>query len=320
MKRTISLALAVLALAMPAMANHLTVPKGYGESEVSFSSKITGFDIAPNGNYIVIMGNKVKEMTPEGTTVQELYKFSDEDYPNGVWGSFVQVDAATNKAYFGESSNGWVRSIDLDDLSVQNVALVDGNYDFVMDNNGGAYVNTWSDISYLNLSTGSLDTVVTSASPWQGPMTLDADGNLYYGTSGYFEDGAEWLVKWDKNQLDSAKGEGSLDFGSGEKIAKGLPMASGMLFDGSDLFFTTNVWGGSHSLMVNSSNGLGEFGTSDLWISVLRRNPVTGAISAVLTTSTNSIVATFDKQVPEPGSLIALVMGLGGVVAFRKRK
>ena len=207
MKRLLIAALLIAALSVPALAGQLVVPSGYALSEVSFSGFVGGFDVAPNGNFIVLEDQNLYEITPGGSVVRSLYTFQ-----NPVWGSFVRVDAAAGKVYFGESGGGWIKSCGLDGSNPTDVAQVPFNYDFALNAAGDAFVVSGSSV-YL-LGDSGPDEIVR-ASGASGPLAFDADGNLYYGTASsiWGQVGGQSIVRWTAAQVAGAVGDGVLTVG-----------------------------------------------------------------------------------------------------------
>ena len=60
-----------------------------------------GFDLLPNGNFVINDGYTIREVDHSGKDVQTFFTF-----PQPVMGSFVRCDKGT--LYFGESSTGGI--------------------------------------------------------------------------------------------------------------------------------------------------------------------------------------------------------------------
>lgn len=312
MKHLIVVALLCAALGLPAVAGELVAPAGYSLSEIVFSDYVSGFDIAPNGNFIVLHGDRLDEVAPDGT-MTNLYQYSPVEYTSSVYGSFVKVDSSTGRVYFGETTKGWIKSIGLDGSNPANLVRAPGNYDLEIAA-GSGFLVAGSDIYQLNLTNGAVDAIVTGASPWSGPVTVDGNGNLYYGTNGTYSGDSEWILSWTAAQVSSAVGSTSLSAADGQKLVSSLPGVSGFAWSGPDLFFTSNVWGSSYKLTRYSGGSATEFATGNSWLSVVRVNQSTGAISV----NTGITISTL-TPVPEPASVFALAVGIGTFFVRRRK-
>lgn len=316
MRRLLIAVLLVAAMAMPAIAGNLVAPAGYNLSEVTFTGFVGGFDVAPNGNFIVFEGQNVYEVTKSGSFVQNLYTFEDS-----VWGSFVRVDAAENRVYFGESGGGYIKSVGLDGSDVQDVARVPFNYDFALNPNGDAFVVAGSSV-YLLGESGADE--IACASGASGPLAFDSDGNLFYGTasSSFGEAGGQSIVEWTASQVAGAVGTGVLTVDDGVTLLDDIDGPSGFAMDGSALYYTQSVqYPGRIMCYKNGASSL--FATADTdagysWLTSIRTNSSNGAISVLVGTPTSTTISTL-TPVPEPGSLLALALGLGGLFVRRRK-
>ena len=171
-----------------------------------YSAYLGGFDYAPNGNIIAYSGKSVVEVTSTGTPVRTLYTS-----PTTLASSFLKVDSANGKVYFGESSTGTIKSVNLDGSGQRDVATIDFNYDMVIGPSGQLLVSAssgdWSStyLYSLNAATGAASLFGTVAGP-SGPLTLGADGSLYYGTasSDWNATGTQGILSWTSSLLNDA--------------------------------------------------------------------------------------------------------------------
>lgn len=112
------------------------------------------------------------------------------DYGSQMYGSFVRLN--NRKLYFGESTDGTIRTFDLASSTQSLLATVDGNYDldfsagfgWLSANPGSATFTAENAILKLDLSNGGT-TPVFSSQDYSGPVALDSAGNLYYGGTGF---------------------------------------------------------------------------------------------------------------------------------------
>ena len=320
MKRMVIVMLLVAAAVVPASSGQLVVPPGYTLSEFTLEGFVGGFDIAPNGNFIVLQDQNLSEFTPGGSLVRTLYSF-----PSFVYGSFVRVDPSSGRVYFGESSNGTIKSVGLDGSNPTDVAVVPFNYDFALNGFGQRFVVAGPAI-YLLGSTGA--DMILSASGASGPIAFDPDGSLYYGTvsSKFGELGGQSLVRFSASQVASAIGGGYLTVADGETLLADIDSPSGFAWDPSGLYFTSSVQypgkvmryaGGTASIFTTADPNAGYS-----WLTTIRTIPSTGAVSVMVGRMVGPAVLTTISTltpVPEPGSLFALALGLGAFF-LRRRK
>lgn len=111
------------------------------------------------------------------------------DFGGSVFGSFVTIESG--KVYFGESSSGAIRSMNLDGTAPLLIGSVTGNYDlafsggnaFVSANADTTFANPVSKVSTFNLATGAMQTVLDARPDYSGPIEFDDSGALLYGVA-----------------------------------------------------------------------------------------------------------------------------------------
>ncbi len=113
------------------------------------------------------------------------------EYVGSPFGAFVTVQ--NGRVYFGESSSGSIRSVMLNGSDPTLHAAVPNIYDLVFSPAGDAFISANSEsfsgknqLGALNLLTGDVR-IIVSTNDFSGPIEFDADGNLYYGGSGFGE-------------------------------------------------------------------------------------------------------------------------------------
>jgi len=118
------------------------------------------------------------------TSAQVLFS-----YGAFVFGSFVVVESG--KVYFGESSRGTVRSVNLDGSGLALIGTVVGNFDMAF-SGAGAFVSANPDLTFANpqnqvvkldLGTGVTDVILDATPDFSGPLEFDASGALLYGAA-----------------------------------------------------------------------------------------------------------------------------------------
>jgi len=276
---------------------------------------VSGFDVLPNGHYLINDGCTIHEISP--TSDRTLYTFAAP-----VWGTFVRYNSADGKVYFGESSNGNIYSFSY--ANPADVALVMNlpNH-FDMDfRNGTPYVNAsnvfWTKSNIYLLDGGATDLIATADGPC-GPLAFDGSGNLNYIPASY--DTTTRIIQWSNAQIAGAIGAGSLTGANAAPLATIEAGYGASIIDGG-LMFTNNSLA-PKSIQLYKDGAVSTFATfvqpGGLYpfVSLVRRNPVTGAVCALVSYSDadwNSYTVISQMAVPEPSSLLALcsLIGLAG--------
>lgn len=314
----------LIAMTVMPLAAQISAASGYMVSETRFDGFVRGFDILPNGNFVVLEGTDqdefmletttLKEVTPDGVTVRDLYTFDSK-----VFGSFVRVDSFSNTIYFGESTFGSIKSIDFDRTVTQDVAMVGYHYDFAVDTSGRKFVvaanDDWTQSDVFMLGESGITKIVNYASIYCGPLALDEDGNLYYGTAG--NTGGQSVIKWGSEKIANAAESDALSIENGQILASGLGMVSGIAVYGFDVYFTENGWFGPYKLMRYSNGSLSELAVGNEWLSTVRYNAATQSIYVASSQAISTLSPVSD--VPEPGSIVCLSVGIIGILARASR-
>ena len=110
-------------------------------------------------------------------------------YGSFVYGAFVSVEGG--KVYFGESSTGSIRSVNLDGSSPVLIGTVAGNFDmafsasgaFVSANPDTTFVNPQNRVVRLDLGTGVTDLILDATPDYSGPIEFDDSGAMIYGVA-----------------------------------------------------------------------------------------------------------------------------------------
>lgn len=317
MRTFLSAVALTLLVVCAAWGGHIIPPTGYTLSEVSVKGWwANSFDYAPNGTDFIVYDESLYQMSPDGVVKRTFYTL-----PAGVYGSFVRVDSAAGRVYFGESSNGTISWIDLTDPSntVHPLTVLAGNYDFEFRNSTEAYVVAGTDIYVLNLSTGS-SVKIASLSGVSGAVAVDGAGNLYYGTAAAWAGSGQSLVKWTAPQVDSALANGVvLSLTDGTILAQNIGSVGGLTVAGTQLYLTTSVVSPARVLNYNSLEAGGVISDFALasnnweWFSTVRYNAASGAVSINAGTAILTLT-----PVPEPTALVGLGLALAGAAARRR--
>jgi hypothetical protein len=338
LNRFVSLLLAaILGISLCGVANAGAVNGSLSEITVpvtgsGYSAYLGGFDYAPNGNIIAYSGKSVIEVTPTGTVVRTLYTSSTT-----LASSFLKVDGTNGKVYFGESSTGTIKAVNLDGSGLRDVTTVNFNYDMVIGPSGRLIVSAssadWSStyLYSINAATGATSLFGTVAGP-SGPLALGADGSLYYGTAtgDWSATGTQGILSWSSSLLnDALAGTGSLSASNASSVIGNTDNVNSMAFDAAGrLYYTTSqqqpgrIWrvsGGSQELAA-ASNGQGYY-----WLTTLRYNQATDQLAVnvggVYDDIGRNVGVIATVPAPEPSALLALASFAGLAFAgVRRRK
>lgn len=331
MKKTVVLIMiALLCAGMSAHAGYVT--NSVSEIQVPLSGDgydryLSGFDYDSSGNIIAYTGKNLVKVSATGAFLGNIY----EDGPS-LGGSFVKVDRANGKIYFGEASTGTIRSINIDGSGISTIATINNNYDMVIDSSGRLLVSasedwTTTDLWAITLGSGGVTTShFGSFNGAAGALALAADGSLYYGTAGSYGTpaGAQSIYSWSTAALNSAIGGGAaLAASSDSLVIDHINNVAGLAIDGTGaLYFATAQ--GSPSCIWKVADGdkteIAHTSTSS-YMTTLRYNPLTGNLDANVgfIGTARGVVASVNP-VPEPSSCLALAsLGMAGLAIRRRR-
>ena len=208
----------------------------------------TGFLSATfaNGDILIFDGVQVDRFTAGGLFVDNL-----ETLPGFVFPSFLELSPDETFAILGESSTGELRRVDtlvggsavLNTLAFNfDAAFQDSDHMIVSAAAGG--FGSPNELWRLELSTGQLSPLGTVSGP-SGPVAIDPDGNLYYGTVPLsFPPPANPtdILRWDAATVQAGV---LFDESDATILASGLLGASSMVYDHrqASLFVAENNFG-----------------------------------------------------------------------------
>ena len=160
-----------------------------------------------DGSVLIFDGSNVALRSADGTVLRDYGTFPFSSFP-----SFLEVDESTNMAYFGESSPGVIRSLDLATGDMVELTTLMFNYDMAFDVVPGlAYVvasacgSATNSLFRVDLLTGQ-QVLVARIDGFSGPVEVDELGNVYVGvlpgTFPYPDDSVK-VVRFDAAQVNS---------------------------------------------------------------------------------------------------------------------
>lgn len=296
-------------------ASSLSVSSGYAVSEtpvtVTSGGYFGGFDVLPNGDYAVSDSLSLYEMTSGGTVVKTLWSTNTLAY-----GSFVRY--YDGKIYFGESSNGTIKSADLASGVVSDFLTLAGNYDMEF-YNGNMYVVAGNSVYDV---TGGTTKAVLTVGKVSGALAFDAAGNVYYspGDENYpAKPNSKNIYKWTAAQLTSGE---LLTESNAETVLANTDAPGGMLFYNSELYFTDSVT--SPAAIKTLSGGVCAQINGYGWMTLLSNNASANGFSVAVSTmdasyNVTNVISTV-TAVPEPASAVVLIFGMSGVFAIIRRR
>lgn len=186
-----------------------------------------------DGSIIAFDGWNYRRLAADGTVVQTYGTLGSFAFP-----SFVEIDAAQTFALVGESSTQSIVRIELATGAMTTVANVTFNFDAAIAPAGDvAYISAFPvadvEIVELELATGLVRTIATlPGTGASGPVAIDANGWLYYGTQDPEFDfppdpGTTDIVRWSPAQI--ALGDRTL--ADAEVFSPAFDAGSSLAFD-----------------------------------------------------------------------------------------
>ena len=290
-----------------------------------------GFDMDSSGNVYYIetayqyigdpvywympTASSLKRYNASAGTTDTLYDFS-----SGVYGSFVRLQGDT--VYFGNSSDGAIRSIGTAGGTATDIINMAGQYDMKFDGSGEMFVSAkpGSDSTIYHVFDDGLGYVadpIAETGGYSGPIEFDDQDNLYYGLPNF---GAGEVVTFTAAEIAAAvaaENTGVAELGSADwdSYCAGLSACGYLQFDGDGNLLSSS-WEGvvdmidglnSHDSFMSSPNGTSPGMMA--WVSDMDSLFVTGTDYAIGEYSGTLFQVT---AVPEPASIL---MALGGLVA-----
>lgn len=280
-----------------------------------------GFDILPNGNFVINDGSSVREITQSGTDVQTLYTYSAS-----LFGSFVRYN--NGLVYFADNdyTSSMVRTVDPVTAVVNDLTQLEWNYDIdFYDNN--AFVVAGNTVYALDASNNT--TPVATAAGYSGPVALDVAGNLYYCPSNY--PFATNIYMWSSAKVQGAI-EGDVLGIADADTAIAVNGAAGLAFDSLGRLLFSDNSGGQAKLQrwdgvsIETLATLTRENIESPAITFLRVDSATGDIYAGVNYYTGGYAINYNyivklEQVPEPSSIVGLcsLIALAGSAVLRRR-
>jgi hypothetical protein len=137
-----------------------------------------------DGSILTFDGTNVEIFSPDGTPIQILASLG-----SFAFGSFLKLSPAEDFVVLGESSLGNVYRINTDGSGSNLIGTVNLNYDAVFENANSLILSAATggfgmdnDILRLDLTSGAT-TFLASIDGASGPLAIDQQGNLFYGTN-----------------------------------------------------------------------------------------------------------------------------------------
>ncbi len=146
----------------------------------TYNAGMAGFDYDGLGNLYVIANNRYIIKNPGQPSETILF-----DYGSEKWGSFLKVFG--NTVYFGESSDGTVKSVSTAGGAASDLFTLVYNYDCTFNSQSQMFLSAnptgSNDIYYWDTQTEPM--VVAEVGGASGPIAFDNSNDLYYGFPNY---------------------------------------------------------------------------------------------------------------------------------------
>ena len=197
-----------------------------------------GIAYAPDGDIIAYGLEDGKILKGNKYEVTELARF-----PQGTFGSFIALSPDGDFVYFGENTDGNIYRVPLDGSERTVIDNIPFNFDLALDSNGNAFVsapgpNGDNQIYLLDDNPDELSPPIIENIPgFSGPLAIDEEDNLYYGTS-LFDGTPLEIRKFSFEMLEAALNGSPIDYFSGVVIVEGVEGNFDMESFGGKLFFT----------------------------------------------------------------------------------
>ena len=280
--RTVIIVLTGLCISASASGGLLTAPAGYRYIDTAFSMPagawFGGFDVLPNGHFVISDGYSIRQITPAGRDVRTLYTYSSM-----VYGSFVKYNAANQRIYFGESSSGAIKSISMRGGEAAEVTTLAFNFDLDFWD-GVPYASAGNQVYRVDESDGSSDPVA-QVGLFSGPVMFDEAGNLIYspGDDDWSTPRDQSIYRWTAAQVAGAGGGTVLGASDGIVLADNTGPYGFAIDRSGDLLFSETVFPSAIQLLsaglVQTFSMPVDPGCS---ITYIRCNAAKGSVSAAV--------------------------------------
>ena len=202
-----------------------------------------GLAYAPDGDVIVYDTGDVIRMDSAGDRTPLA------NFPEAPFGSFVVLTPGGQSVIFGESTNGGLFEIELGGGVPVEVDNLSFNYDMVFDDEGRGFVSApaadfvGNEIYLFDNDPGTETpnpSIIVDIPGFSGPVTVDGQGRLYYGTAHFPEDDTTFqkIVRFSREQVDTAVAGSPVSYNDGEVLLSELDGIFDMIFVGDNLFYS----------------------------------------------------------------------------------
>lgn len=244
------------------------------------------------------------------------------DLGTSIFGSFVAVNGG--KVFFGESSTGAIRSINLDGTGVDLLGNITGNYDlafagsslYLSHNPGPGAAGKVSKFELIADGTGGLmfspaDTIIDTPADFTGPLEFGPAGALFYGASGF---GMHDLFRFSAAEVTGAIGENSTLALDNPHLFLANDVNGALAFSGVDELWQTNNT--TLNVIDTDTKESTQVATTTNFMGQL--DYVDGKLIASVTnfgTGRSSVYAV----VPEPSCALFALVGLAALTTRRRK-